>query len=113
VASRQEPLGNHAREKEFLAPDCGQTHVAGFARTRRRANARPEAPEKRDGYDLLPGREPAQNRVGDRVADRAKDQHPRPVPRKPGKAVIHLSGNDRSLASDQAADQRRDPTGIG
>jgi len=113
VASRQEPLGNQEGEKEFPAPDRGQTHVAGFARTHGRANVRPEAPEKRNEDDLLPGREPVQNRVGDRVADRAKDQYPRLVPRKPGKAVIHLSANDRSLASDQAADQRTDPTGIG
>ena len=37
--------------------------------------------------------------------DPAKDQHPHPVPRMPGKAVIHLSGNDRNLGSAPAADQ--------
>jgi hypothetical protein len=106
VASRQEQLEDQAEEKEFPALDHGRTHG--------QTDVRPGAPEQRNG--LFRGREPGQSRGGgrlaDRVADPAKDQPPRPVPRSPGKAVHH-SAIDRSLASDPAADQGTDLTGIG
>jgi hypothetical protein len=80
--------------------------VAGFARTHDQTNALPAPWEPRDGNGLLPGRDPIPNRVGDRLGDPAhdppKDQHLRHVLRMPGKAVIHLSGNDRNLGSDPA-----------
>jgi hypothetical protein len=111
AASRPEPLGNQAGEQEFPAPDRGQTHVTEVARTPDQPNVRPGAREQRDGNGPLPGRDPTR----DPVHDPAKDQHPHPVPRAPGKAVIHLSGNDRNLDSDPAADRRvgREGTGQG
>jgi len=42
------------------------------------------------------------DRLGDPAHDPPKDQHLRHVLRMPGKAVIHLSGNDRNLGSDPA-----------
>jgi hypothetical protein len=42
------------------------------------------------------------DRLGDPVHDPAQDPYPHPVPRMPGKAGIHLSGNDRNLGSDPA-----------
>jgi hypothetical protein len=109
VASLRQPLGNQALEKEFPEGDHDPTRVAGFARTHRQTNEPPGEREQRGGHPLLPGRGRVRNRAGDLRGDPAKDPHPAPCTR--GKALIHLSGNDRNLVSDRAVDQS-DKTGI-